>query len=86
MQLDLFAAPVLPEPVESGLLCSFGSPTDNPEWDGPHHCAGCAAEVERMCQEFAADVAAGKFNARGYTKAEWRAAGYPVEGFMEAVA
>jgi ubiquitin len=42
-------------------------------WLGPHHCAECAAEVERQCAQFAADVAAGKYDADGYTPADRRA-------------
>lgn len=65
--------------MSGSLVCSFGEQTEPgtnraPGWSGPHHCAGCAADVERKCAEFDADVAAGKYDEWGYTPAEARAA------------
>lgn len=56
------------ERLESLGACAFG-PGDL-TWDGPHHCAECAAEVERAHQEFQAAVARGEYDAQGYTPAE----------------
>lgn len=59
------------------VLCAYGQPTCSdgfaPDWDGPHHCAQCAADVERACQQFEADVQAGKYDSEGYTVNERKA-------------
>lgn len=47
-------------------MCAMNEP-----WIGPHPL--CAAQVERDCQAFAADVAAGKYDSAGYTPAERKA-------------
>ena len=61
-QLALFdAAPTLPV-----LTCAFGEP-----WMGPHPL--CDAETDRACAEFARLVAAGKYDADGYTPNERKA-------------
>jgi uncharacterized CHY-type Zn-finger protein len=52
-------------------VCAFGMTGE--DWDGPHHCAQCAAEVERGCREFAEAVARGEYDAAGYTPAERKA-------------
>ena len=41
-------------------------------WSGPHHCAICAQRVEDLCQQFEADVQAGKYDADGYTSKDRR--------------
>jgi len=48
------------------LTCANGEP-----WLGPHPL--CEAETDRACTQFWLDVSAGRYNARGYTKAEWKA-------------
>lgn len=55
-------------------LCSFGETGEG--WDGPHHCAKCNEWMEEGCREFDAAVARGEYNRRGYTRREWKAAGY----------
>lgn len=66
------AQPALPfPPAVVGLPCAFGQTGE--DWDGPHHCAACAAEVARACAAFAAAVAAGTYDADGYTPTERRA-------------
>ena len=78
-QISLFGADPaenVPAPPAVRLTCWFGHDWLQPTWDGPHHCADCAAEVERARAEFDVAVAAGKWNARGYTPAEWRHAGF----------
>ena len=67
--------------AEPGLTCAFGTPW--PCW-GEHDCPGCAAEGERLDAEFEATVAAGEFNQRGYTRAEWTKAGHPAETWQQA--
>lgn len=49
------------------VTCAFGAiwPCDP--------CAGCQAESARLSAQFAADVAAGRYDAEGYTPAERRA-------------
>ena len=49
--------------TEGALACAFGEP-----FAGPHHL--CEAESERLCAIFAADVAAGKYDADGYSRLE----------------
>lgn len=49
--------------IDGALACAFGEP-----WLGPHPL--CEAETERACLAFDADVAAGKYDAEGYTPAE----------------
>ena len=52
----------------AGLTCKFGTPwRDHFDSTG---CAACAAETERGCTAFAAAVAAGTYDADGYTPAE----------------
>jgi hypothetical protein len=63
-----FAFAVAPSPP-----CRFGCQA----WDGPHHCASCAAAVEAACRQFDAAVQAGTYNARGYRQSEWIRAGHP---------
>lgn len=50
----------------AGLTCAFGEP-----WMGDHPL--CRAETDRAITQFWLAVSAGKYNARGYTPAEWRA-------------
>jgi hypothetical protein len=68
-QPNLFPdAPVDPGPA---VVCAFGTP-----WArhvGPPGCAACAAESDRLAAAFAAAVAAGEYDAQGYTPAERRA-------------
>lgn len=42
-------------------------------WLGDHHCDACCASTLRACEQFAADVRAGKYDAEGYTPAERKA-------------
>lgn len=49
-----------------GQTCHFGEP-----WMGPHPL--CAAAVDRDCARFDEKVAAGIFDAEGYTPKERRA-------------
>jgi hypothetical protein len=63
--------------------CVFTA-TPPADYDGPHHCPACAAEVERSCDAFDAAVAAGKYNRRGYTLAEWKRSGRAAETWREA--
>lgn len=51
--------------------CAFGDTGDT--WDGPHHCAACAAAVEEAVRFCAAEIAAGRYDAGLYTPAERRA-------------
>lgn len=62
-QLSLFAAP-----APSSLTCAFGT-----DWRAHGECAGCAAFAVDLARQFAADVAAGKYDADGFTPAERRA-------------
>ena len=55
-------------------VCAFGTP-----WPHNPRCAGCRAFAAQLARGFAADVAAGRFNARGYTRAEWAMAGQAPE-------
>ena len=58
----------------SGPVCYFGRPSPiDPEWPGPHHCAGCVAAVQQAVAAFQADVTARIYDAEGYTPAERRA-------------
>lgn len=53
-------------PVDGGLVCAFGEP-----WMGPHPL--CDADTERGCVEFTRLVAAGVYDAQGYTPNERKA-------------
>lgn len=53
------------------LVCAYGQTGIG--WEGPHHCAQCAADVEQACEQFDADVRAGKYDEQGFTPAERRA-------------
>lgn len=70
-QLGLnFDAPPPPSadgPEYPELPCAFGHLRDRALF---HHCAACTAEVERACAAFEADVAAGRYDAEGFTPAE----------------
>lgn len=57
--------------------CAFGQLADG----APGHCPACRAECARLAALFRADVAAGKFNALGYTLREWKAAGNSPEAW-----
>lgn len=51
--------------------CAFGIP-----WIvhmNGHGCLWCAAESDRLCAQFAADVASGKYDEFGYTPKDRRA-------------
>ena len=48
---------------DGALACAFGEP-----WGGLHPL--CEAETARGCAQFDADVAAGKYDADGYTPKE----------------
>lgn len=53
------------EPIEvRPLECGNGSPWNGPSGCGP--CAACEAETERNRIDFAADVANGKYDSKGY--------------------
>ena len=52
--------------ADGQLACAFGEP-----WDGPHPL--CDAEADRLEAVFADGVAAGRWDADGYTSAERRA-------------
>lgn len=62
--------------TEQPLTCGFGTPwldhVDPPVGTG-RGCAACAAQTEAASQAFAAAVAAGTYDAEGYTPAERRA-------------
>lgn len=60
----------LPLPTPT-LPCAFGETGE--DWDGPHHCAACHAEVERAVAVMAAARARGAYDAESYTPAERRA-------------
>lgn len=49
--------------VDGALACAFGEPLM-----GPHPL--CDAETERACRDFGAAVAAGTYDAEGYTPLE----------------
>lgn len=49
--------------ADGALACAFGEP-----WMGSHPL--CEAETERACRQFDAEVAAGKYDAEGYTPFE----------------
>ncbi len=51
--------------------CVFGA--GDPTWLGPHHCAGCATEVDRAVAQMAEARQRGAYDADGYTPAERRA-------------
>jgi hypothetical protein len=76
LRLDFEALEVQPAPA-----CAFGKLSD---WCGGYHCDGCRAEGERLRASFAADVAAGVYNALGYTAREWKATGYPPAAWASA--
>ena len=73
---------------EANPVCAYGRPSPvDPEWQGEHHCAQCYAAVEAACLAFAEQVRAGKYDSRGYTDADWRAAhrraGRPLLAMMD---
>lgn len=49
--------------IAGALACAFGEPVD-----GPHPL--CEAETARACRRFDEDVAAGIYDAEGYTPPE----------------
>ncbi|MGV3518189.1 hypothetical protein [Luteitalea sp.] len=51
--------------------CAFS--VTGEDWDGPHHCAQCAAFVAEQRREFTAAVSRGEVDAQGYAPAERRA-------------
>lgn len=51
--------------------CAFS--VTGEDWEGPHHCAQCAAFVAEQCREFEAAVPRGEYDAEGYTPAERKA-------------
>jgi len=53
-----------------GLLCAFGNTGRG--WNGKDHCSACHAQVNADVGAFLLDVQKGKYNARGYTTAEWK--------------
>jgi len=63
--------------VYEDARCCFGQPTMQhgraPNWDGPDHCAGCAAESARLGAAFDALVASGYYDAEGYSVKERKA-------------
>lgn len=63
----------LASPCTFGRRAFWTSPIRAVGWFGPHHCDACNAETERGGAEFAAAVAAGTYDAQGYTPAERRA-------------
>jgi hypothetical protein len=65
IQLPLPLAPIRLN-VGPFLPCAFGQNGEG--WSGPHHCALCAAEVDRMIGAFNAAVERGEFNSDGSRK------------------
>lgn len=59
------------------LRCAFGT-----DWLAHDGCTGCAAHSEALAASYGASVAAGRFNARGYTRGEWKAAGQDAASFL----
>lgn len=80
-QPSLFDAIGSPGPF-AHVVCAYGN--TGVGWDGPHHCAACAAAVEAARAEFRRRVEAGEWNAAGYTPSEWKRAGYPAETWKDA--
>ena len=51
--------------IDPSVTCAFGTPS----W--PHdECAGCRDYADELHRQFEADVAAGIYDAEGYTPAE----------------
>jgi hypothetical protein len=59
-------------PCSHGNQSVWGTPFA-PGWQGPHHCAQCASEVDAACLRFEEGVQMGRWDAAGYTPAERRA-------------
>ena len=75
--------------VDDAPRCAFGETTDAatgkaPGYEGAGHCIGCHAHEEASADAFDAAVNEGKYNRRGYTRNEWKAAGHDPAAWADA--
>lgn len=87
LRLNFEAPPARFQPdAATAPRCSFGSYSVGadgraPGYYGEDHCGDCHANTLAAYAAFDAAVTAGTFNRRGYTRAEWKRAGRPAEGW-----